>query len=84
MSRNYKKLQEKITFDALMRAVGSEFANISDHRRACQDVGVCSYGEMRPPPKVAQHFAIMSENLPLLAGLLVLVSHPIPARALLF
>ncbi len=34
MSGNYKKRQEKITFDALMQIVSAEFAQISDHRRA--------------------------------------------------
>jgi len=34
MPVNYKKRQEKITFDALMQTVKAEFADISDHRRA--------------------------------------------------
>lgn len=34
MPRNYKKLQEKITFDALMKMLSEEFAQIQDHRRA--------------------------------------------------
>ena len=34
MPGNYKKRQEKITFDALMQTVRAEFADISDHRRA--------------------------------------------------
>ena len=34
MPPNYKKLQEKITFDSLMGTVSTEFAQISDHRAA--------------------------------------------------
>ena len=34
MSGNYKKRQEKITFDALMQTVQTEFAQMRDHRRA--------------------------------------------------
>jgi hypothetical protein len=34
MPVNYKKRQEKITFDALMKTVSAEFAEIYDHRRA--------------------------------------------------
>ncbi len=34
MPGNYKKLQEKITFDALMQSMSEEFAKIPDHRRA--------------------------------------------------
>ena len=33
MPRNYKKLQEKITFDALMEILSEEFAQLPDHRR---------------------------------------------------
>lgn len=33
MPRNYKQLQEKITFDALMEMISEEFAQIPDHRR---------------------------------------------------
>lgn len=38
MPRNYKKLQEKITFDALMQMLSQEFAQLPDHRRTN-----CSY-----------------------------------------
>jgi hypothetical protein len=34
MPRNYKKLQEKITFEALMEMLSQEFAQLQDHRRA--------------------------------------------------
>jgi Transposase DDE domain len=34
MPLNYKKLQEKITFDALMEIMSEEFAQLQDHRRA--------------------------------------------------
>ena len=34
MPRNYKRLQEKITFDALMGMMSEEFAQIPDHRRS--------------------------------------------------
>jgi hypothetical protein len=34
MPRNYKKLQEKITFEALLEILSEEFAQLSDHRRA--------------------------------------------------
>lgn len=33
MPGNYKKRQEKITFDAVMQTVSEEFAKVSDHRR---------------------------------------------------
>jgi Transposase DDE domain len=33
MPRNYKKLQEKITFEALMEMLSEEFARLPDHRR---------------------------------------------------
>jgi len=37
MPRNYKRLQEKITFDDLMETLSEEFARLPDHRRAtCQ------------------------------------------------
>lgn len=34
MPRNYKKLQEKITFDAQMQTLSEEFAKVPDHRAA--------------------------------------------------
>jgi len=34
MPPNYKRLQEKITFDALMGTLSEEFAQLPDHRRA--------------------------------------------------
>lgn len=34
MPRNYKRLQEKITFDDLMETLSEEFAQLPDHRRA--------------------------------------------------
>jgi hypothetical protein len=34
MPRNYKKLQEKITFEALMEMLSQEFVQLPDHRRA--------------------------------------------------
>jgi hypothetical protein len=34
MPRNYKRLQEKITFDDLMETLSEEFARLPDHRRA--------------------------------------------------
>lgn len=34
MPRNYKKLQEKITFEALTQMLSEEFAQLPDHRRA--------------------------------------------------
>jgi hypothetical protein len=34
MPRNYKQLQEKVTFDALMGMIGEEFVQIPDHRRS--------------------------------------------------
>ena len=34
MPPNYKKLQEKITFEALMEMLNEEFAQLQDHRRA--------------------------------------------------
>jgi len=34
MPLNYKKLQEKITFEALMEILSEEFAQVEDHRRA--------------------------------------------------
>jgi hypothetical protein len=34
MPRNYKRLQEKITFDELMETLSEEFARLPDHRRA--------------------------------------------------
>src|SRR4030095_1667410 len=34
MPPNYKKLQEKITFEALMEMLSEEFAQLQDHRRA--------------------------------------------------
>src|SRR4030095_6080495 len=33
MPRNYKKRQEKITFEALMAMLSEEFARLPDHRR---------------------------------------------------
>ena len=33
MPRNYKKLQEKITFEAMMEMLSQEFAQLPDHRR---------------------------------------------------
>src|SRR5262249_42048973 len=33
MPRNYKKRQEKLTFEALMEMVSEEFARLQDHRR---------------------------------------------------
>jgi hypothetical protein len=33
MPRNYKKLQEKITFDHLKATLSEEFAEVLDHRR---------------------------------------------------
>lgn len=40
MPRNYKTLQEKITFDALMEMLSEEFAQLSDHRRANSSYGL--------------------------------------------
>lgn len=40
MPRNYKKLQEKITFDALMGILSEEFAQLPDHRRANSSYGL--------------------------------------------
>jgi hypothetical protein len=34
MPRNYKRLQEKITFDDLMEILSEEFARVPDHRRS--------------------------------------------------
>ena len=34
MPRNYKKLQEEITFDSLLEMLSEEFAQLPDHRRA--------------------------------------------------
>ena len=34
MPPNYKKLQEKITFDDLMETLSEEFEQLPDHRRA--------------------------------------------------
>jgi len=34
MPRNYKRLQEKITFETLMETLSEEFAQLPDHRRA--------------------------------------------------
>jgi hypothetical protein len=34
MPRNYKRLEEKITFDDLMETLSEEFAQLPDHRRA--------------------------------------------------
>ena len=34
MPRNYKRLQEKITFDDVMETLSEEFAQLPDHRRA--------------------------------------------------
>src|SRR5215475_15103405 len=34
MPLNYKRLQEKITFDELMETLSEEFARLPDHRRA--------------------------------------------------
>ena len=34
MPRNYKQLQEKITFDSTMELLREKFAEIVDHRRA--------------------------------------------------
>src|SRR4029453_10747102 len=34
MPPSYKKLQEKITFEALMEMLSEEFAQLQDHRRA--------------------------------------------------
>src|SRR5258706_8801423 len=40
MPRNYKKLQEKITFEALMEMLSEEFAQLPDHRRANSSYGL--------------------------------------------
>src|SRR6266508_3891787 len=40
MSHNYKKLQEKITFEALMEMLSEEFAQVEDHRRANSSYGL--------------------------------------------
>ena len=40
MPRNYKKLQEKITFEALMEMLSEEFAQLPDHRRANSSDGL--------------------------------------------
>jgi hypothetical protein len=40
MPLNYKKLQEKITFDALMEILSEEFAQLQDHRRANSSYGL--------------------------------------------
>lgn len=40
MPHNYQKLQEKITFDALMEMLSEEFAQMQDHRRANSSYGL--------------------------------------------
>src|SRR5215510_8568400 len=40
MPPNYKKLQEKITFEALMEILSEEFAQVEDHRRANSSYGL--------------------------------------------
>ncbi len=40
MPPNYKKLQEKITFDELMGTLSEEFAQLPDHRRANSSYGL--------------------------------------------
>src|SRR5437867_8098642 len=40
MPGNYKKLQEKITFEALMEMLSEEFAQLPDHRRANSSYGL--------------------------------------------
>jgi hypothetical protein len=40
MPLNYKKLQEKITFEALMDILSEEFAQVEDHRRANSSYGL--------------------------------------------
>jgi Transposase DDE domain len=40
MPRNYKELQEKITFDALMDILSEEFEQLPDHRRANSSYGL--------------------------------------------
>lgn len=43
MPRNYKKLQEKITFEALMEVLSEEFARLQDHRRANSSYGLADF-----------------------------------------
>lgn len=38
MPRNYKNLQEKITFDSVMELLSEKFAEISDHRRVNRSI----------------------------------------------
>src|SRR5215510_7508885 len=38
MSRNYKNLQEKITFDSVMKLLSEKFAEIFDHRRVNRSI----------------------------------------------
>jgi hypothetical protein len=40
MPRNYKTLQEKITFEALIEMLSEEFAQLPDHRRANRSYGL--------------------------------------------
>jgi len=40
MPLNYKKLQEKITFEALMEILSEEFAQVEDKRRANSGYGL--------------------------------------------
>jgi hypothetical protein len=40
MPRNYKKLQEKITFEAVMEMLSEEFAQLPDHRRSNSSYGL--------------------------------------------